>query len=66
MGILFPSHTEPAFSNFQLIVALGMTMGYAYGSSICMMDKIYITGAFCIVATSFILILHGYTKRQRK
>lgn len=48
---IFPDKLEEAFASLRVVNGLGMTMGFAYASSVCMTYKIYILLAICLSGT---------------
>lgn len=48
---LFPDKLEEAFAALRVILGLGITLSFAYGSSLCMTYKMYILLLVCLVGT---------------
>lgn len=41
-GVLFPDHTEAAFSNYRLWESVGFLMAFGYSSHLCLSTKTYL------------------------
>lgn len=41
-GVLFPDHTEAAFSNYRLWESVGFLMAFSYSSHLCLSTKTYL------------------------
>ncbi|XP_002737723.1 protein unc-93 homolog A-like [Saccoglossus kowalevskii] len=50
VGVLFPEHQEPAFSNYRLWQALGFTISFAYSNYLCVNVKLYLAGALLVTS----------------
>ncbi|GAB1608588.1 UNC93-like protein [Argonauta hians] len=61
-GMLFSENLEAAYSNFQLVIAVAMMTGYSYAHQLCMVEKIYLNAAACVIAYLAYVVLHRFKR----
>ncbi|OWF56668.1 UNC93-like protein [Mizuhopecten yessoensis] len=57
VGHVFPSQQEPAFGNIRMFEALGFFVVYLFSNYVCLDVKLYIVGAWLVLAVVLVLIV---------
>lgn len=52
VSALFPDKLEDAFASLRVLQGLGATIVFCYSNSLCVMEKMYILAAVCIIGTA--------------
>lgn len=52
VSALFPDKLEDAFASLRVLQGLGATLLFCYSNSLCVLEKMYILAAVCIVGTA--------------
>ncbi|KAL5014885.1 hypothetical protein ScPMuIL_009155 [Solemya velum] len=64
VGTIFSDRSEEAFASQRMLQGLGTTIGYFYAKHMCMMEKIYILGAICVLGMILYIAMEIIFRRK--
>ncbi|KAL5014985.1 hypothetical protein ScPMuIL_009255 [Solemya velum] len=64
VGTIFSDRSEEAFASQRMLQGLGTTIGYFYAKHMCMMEKIYILGAICVLGMILYIAMEIIFRRR--
>lgn len=65
-GVLFPSESEAAFSNYRMWESLGFIIAFAYSTYLCTSVKLYIlTSLLCVGMIGYLIVEYLHRKKKR-
>ncbi|XP_069134440.1 UNC93-like protein [Argopecten irradians] len=65
VGHVFPLQQEPAFGNIRMFEAFGFFVVYLYSNYVCQTIKLYVVGAWLVVAVALVFIVEIRIRNRR-
>jgi len=66
MAAVFPDKYEEAFAGLRVAQGLGAAVSFGYSNSVCMMSKIYIMVASCVVSVASYVLMEWRVRRRAR